>query len=539
MATTRISSRFSAPVAAGISLVLVMGAAAASRPKTPHAGATKSVTGAVLGRTVVCPLAPAQSDNVKTRTVVATGRLGAGAVSVAPVAGYKTPTPVTLTSTGTGGYADVTQPVDQPLVVSAAGDLAGGLVASRLTRSDLGDRRGYAWARCTAPLTDAFFTGVSTGAGVTSTLLLTNADDTPADVDVRALTAQGEAAPSLTKGIQLAPHTKTTVPLANVSPDQDEIAVEVIATRGRVASSVDELRRGDKPQGVDFVPEQAQAASTVVIAGIPGSSDHTLVFPSSYHHTLTIGNPTDRDTTVSVEITDAGADATKDTPAQPGGRFVPSTKVTDAAGTLAALLVPANSVTVVGPKVLDSVLKGSPVTLRIKSDDGTPIVAGALVQGVEKFSATTQGFCVDNPAGCYVETMHLGAGPGISGPTIVPDMRAGPSLDTILTLTTFSGRAAHVTISTFPPGGPLSVDIPAGQEVQVPLHRLVGRPSGPQVVQIVPDAGAPPIFAAAFVEELGTNGPLLAGIPVTAGAASVGLPQVKPDITIPLTDARR
>ena len=424
MATNRISSRFAAPVAAGISLVLVMGAAAASRPKTPHPGATKTASGAVLGRTVVCPLAPAQSDNVKTRTVVATGRLGAGSVSVAPVTAYKTPTPITLTSTGTGGYADVTQPVDQPLVVSAAGDLAGALVASQLTRSSGGDRRGYAWDRCTAPLTDAFFTGVSTGAGVTSTLLLTNADDTPADVDVRALTAQGEAAPTLTKGIQLAPHTSHGLPLANVSPDQDEIAVEVIATRGRVASSVDELRRGDNPQGVDSVPEQTQAASTVVIAGIPGSGDHTLVSPSRYHHTLTIGNATDRDTTVSVEITDAGADATADKPAQPGGRFVPSTKVSDAAGTLAALLVPANSVTVVGPKVLDTILTGSPVTLRIKSADGTPIVAGALVQGVEKVSPSQQ-LCSYNPPVCYVETMHLGAGPGIVGPTILPDMRAG------------------------------------------------------------------------------------------------------------------
>ncbi|HVU72294.1 MAG TPA: DUF5719 family protein [Mycobacteriales bacterium] len=535
-----VSSRFAAPVAAGVSLVLVMGAAAATRPKDSHGGGARpTTTGAVLGRTLVCPDAPAQSDTVQTRTVIGTGRLGGGSVSVAPVTAYKTPTAVTLTSTGTGGYADVTQPVDQPLVVTAAGDLAGGLVASRLTRASTGERRGYAWDRCTPPVTDAYFAGVSTGAGVVSTLTLTNADDTPADVDVVGLTVDGEVSPSLTRGYQLGPHTTQKVKLADLAPDQDAMAVEVIATRGRVASSIDELRQGDKPQGVDPVPQQTQAASTLVIAGVPGSADNTLTAPSAYHHTLTIGNPTGRDTTVSVEITDAGQAATKDTPAKPGGRFVPSTAVGGTAGTLAQLLVPAQSVTVVGPKVLDNVLNGSPVTLRIKSDDGTPIVAGAMVQGIEKIGPSQQ-LCADDPAGCYAETLHLGAGPGVAGPTVLTDLRVGKSLDTVLTLTTFANRPAHVTITTFPPGGPLSVDIPAGEEVQVPLHGLAGHAAGKdQVVQIVPDAGSPPIFAAAFVEELGYNGPLLGGIPVTAGASSVGLPVVQPDITVPLVDARR
>jgi hypothetical protein len=532
-----VSSRFAAPVAAGVSLVLVMGAAAVSRPETAHAPSTHA-TGAVLGRTIVCPNAPAPGRDVTTRTVVGTGRLGAGTVTVAPVTQYRSPTAVTLTSTGTGGYADLTQPVDQPLVVTATGELAGGLVASRLTRVATGDRRGYTWNRCTAPLTDAWFTGVSTGAGVTSTLTLTNADDTPADVDVRGLTTQGEVSPSLTSGIQLAPHTSHTVPLANLDPDQDQLAVEVVATRGRVASSIDELRRGDKPQGVDAVPEQPQPTPTLVISGVPGSADHTVAAPSSYHHTLVVGNPTDHDTTVSVEVTDAGQDASAGRPAQPGGRFVPSTTVSDAAGSLAALLVPAQSVTVVGPKVLDQVLTGSPVTLRIKSADGTPLIAGAMVQGLEKYGPSQQ-ICADSPAGCYAETVHLGPGPGISGPTVLTDMRAGKALDTMLTLTTFSARTAHVTLTTFPPGGPLALDIPPGQEVQVPLHRLVGRPTGAQVVQIVPDAGSPPIFAAAFVAELGFNGPLLGGTAITAGASSVGLPATIPDITVPLVDARR
>jgi len=534
-----VSSRFAAPIAAGVSLVLVMGAAGATRPKAAHGGSAHTATGAVLGRTIVCPDAPAQTDDVKTRTVVATGHLVAGSVTVAPVTKYKAPTAVTLASTGTGGYADVTQPVDEPLVVTASGELAGGLVASRLTRVATGDRRGYAWDRCTAPVTDAWFTGVSTGAGVTSTLTLTNADDTPADVDIRALTVDGDVAPSLTRGIQLAPHTVHKEPLANLAPDQDSLAVEVVATRGRVASSIDELRRGAHPQGVDPVPEQTQAASTLVIAGVPGSADHTIASPSTYHHTLTIGNPTDRDTTVSVEVTDAGQDATDEKPAQPGGRFVPSTAVNDTAGTLAELLVPAKSVTVVGPKILDQVLNGSPVTLRIKSDDGTPLVAGALVQGVEKYSPDQQ-LCPADAVGCYVETLHLGAGPGIVGPTVLTDMRAGKHLDTVLTLTTFANRPAHVTLDTVPPGTEIPVDIPAGQEVQVPLHRIVGHPGdAPQVVQIVPDSGSPPIFAAAFVAELGSNGPILGGIPVTAGASSVGLPVVQSDITIPLVDARR
>jgi hypothetical protein len=460
-------------------------------------------------------------------------------VTVAPVAVAK-PTAVTLTSTGIGGFADIqgSEPVGQPLVITAAGDLAAGLVASRLTRAASGPDRGYAWDRCTSPVTDGWFTGVSTGAGVSSTLTLVNADDTPADVDVHGLSTQGEVSPSLTAGIQLAPHSSTQVKLADLDPDQDELAVEIEATRGRVAGFVDELRQAGRSQGFDPVPVQVQPASTVVVAGVLGATDGTIIHPSTYHHTLVVGNPSSRDTTVSVEVTDGGRPASSGQAAEPGGRFVPATKVSDAAGTLAQLLVPAGSVTVVPPAVLDGVLKGGPVTLRLKSVDGTPLVAGVRIDGVAQYG-TTQQLCTSAPATCYAETVHLGAAPAVVGPTLTTDVRVGPDLDTLLTLTSYADRDARVTVSLSPPGGSNAITVPAGQEVVLALHGFVGTPSGPQVVQIVPDPGSPPIYSAAVVTELGFHGPLLAAIPVTGGAVPVGLSATVPDLTIPLVDARR
>ncbi len=180
---------------------------------------------------------------------------------------------------------------DQAVVVDAAGDVAAGVFGERV------DRVGGATAagRCVAPRAEWWFTGAGAGLDHASTLELTNADPGPAVVDVRVLGEDGPIETVGTRGITIAPGETRTIALADVAPQNDEVAVHVQASRGRVAATVSDTfaARAAGPVGLERVPAGELAGRRVRLAGVPARAAS---------RTLVVGNPSDSEALVDLEV---------------------------------------------------------------------------------------------------------------------------------------------------------------------------------------------------------------------------------------------
>jgi hypothetical protein len=484
-------------------------AVAAGTEAGPGGTEPSSASRPVVARTLVCPHVPAPTDGttVRTSAVVAAppGRVLPGEVR-AGTPGHTTP--VTLTDAGAGlRAADIDTPAGQPVVVSATGLVAGSMTASRLTRGTVGATRGWAWDRCVAPVADAYFAGVSTAAGTNSLLQLVDVDAAPVTVDIRLLTTSGALLPPAGAGITVPAFGSHDVDLVSLDAGQDALAVEVLTRQGRVASAITETREGIGPFGIEPVPQQEQPSSTVVLAGVPGSSAGTVTAvpgaPAAYHHTLVLAVPGGSDARVSVDVTDGS------------GRFVP-------AG-LDGLTVSAGSARAIGPDVLDPALSGGPVTLRVRSSPPVPVLATLVLDASSGASDAS-------------ERLRIGATPAAVGDIPVPSVAAGSALDTTVTLASYSGRATTATVTTEPGGATQQVPVPANGQATVSLGSLGG--PGARLADVRPMAGAPPLYVAAVVAEADSDGPLLGGISLTGEGRGLVAPATVPDLTVPLRDTR-
>ena len=262
------------------------------------------------------------------------GPLGTdGAVSVGP-AGETASFPLDR-----GELRDVD--TDQAVVVDATGDLAAGVFGDRVDRSGTATAVG----RCVAPRAEWWFTGAGAGLDHASTLELTNADPGPAVVDVRVLGEDGPIETVGTRGITIAPGETRTIALVDVAPQNDEVAVHVQASRGRVAATVTDTfaARAAGPEGLERVPAAELAGRRVRLAGVPARAGV---------RTLVVANPSDSEALVDLEV------------AGPRGSFVPTGFET--------LSVPPGSLRVIGAADL---LTGKDAgAVRLSSQ--VPIVAG-------------------------------------------------------------------------------------------------------------------------------------------------------------------
>lgn len=477
-----------------LAVTALVGAATVTRP-TARATSDSPEARPVQGVTLVCPDVPAPTADLSTATVVATSRPGDG---VALVSRLGDPAPPLRFDLHVAAQP-VTLPVGAPLVVTASGPASGGLVVTRTTRGASGRDRGYSVDACTPPRTDAWFVGPSTAAGQGAALHLVNAEAGTAQVSVRALSKDGPVEPVGLTGLVIPGHTARDVPMEQLAPLQPALAVEVVASQGRVASSVREYRGlgAAKPGGVDAVPQAAGPEATVTIAGVVGLAGSSVISESRMRQVLTVAVPGARDATVRVEVTD------------PTGRIVPVglDAVTVAAGTTRQVdLTPS--------------LTQERATVRVVGADGVGVLAGILVDAQVHI-------------GDVHETLQLGATPALVGPTVVPDTRVGKDLDTFLGLTS---PERDTTVVVTAGGVVAAVPVPAGRVVVYKAH--VGSATG-GALTVTPAAGSPPLWASAVIEELGYNGPLLGGTAVSGGLADVVLPPARPDPGVPLVDSRR
>jgi hypothetical protein len=210
------------------------------------------------------------------------------------------------------GIDDVQAPV-----VAASGEVAAGLFAHRVDR---GDRRARAVARCSPPGPSWWFVGAGATLDHAAELAITNVDPAPAVVDIEVFSPAGVLETVGTRGITIAPGERVEVPIAEIAPQRDDLVLHVEASRGRVAAAVlDEYasRPGANP-GLSWLPATDRPSRQVRLAG---------VHPAAEDHVLLVGNPSELEALVEVQV------------AGEGGSFTPAglENVSVAPGTVASV----------------------------------------------------------------------------------------------------------------------------------------------------------------------------------------------------------
>ncbi|MCW2835527.1 MAG: hypothetical protein JWN68_3480 [Nocardioides sp.] len=191
--------------------------------------------------------------------------------------------------------ADETQAIDgtartglkASYVAQAEGELAAGLVGTRY-----GDRAATA---CAAPQPEQWFTGVGAAAEHSSTLELVNPDGGPAVADVTVLGPDGPLEVPALRGVTVPGGRTLRFDLSEVVPSRDELALQVLVSRGRlgvhVVDEVDEVGRGVRTR--DWLPAQGEPDTSAYLLGLGGKSgDRTLV----------VANPGDSEARVGIEV---------------------------------------------------------------------------------------------------------------------------------------------------------------------------------------------------------------------------------------------
>lgn len=211
------------------------------------------------------------------------------------------------------------------LAVQADGELAAGLFTFEVDTNREGTTT--AMTACASPGSSWWFTGGGATLDHSSELTLLNVDPGPAVLDVRVLGPEGEIDTIGTRGITVPPEQHITLALTDVAPQGEELAVSVVASRGRVVAAMsDTFSPGPGERtGADWLPPQTSPSRVLSLAGVPGRADS---------HTLLLANHSELESLVDVEVSkEAGSfTPTEDAQVRVPPRSVVSTDITDTIG---------------------------------------------------------------------------------------------------------------------------------------------------------------------------------------------------------------
>jgi hypothetical protein len=400
-------------------------------------------------------------------------------VTVTPLGG---PSDLLLHGVGaaTRSYAGPSSAV----VVAAAGSLAAGVEAVQRSRTDSGPARGLAAVRCVTPGGRFTFLGVGTGLGEDPRLVLTNAGDIPALVDVGLAADSGQLPSTTAQGLRVAPRTRVEVRLVGIAPNRGALAVTVNARTGRVAAALwDSRRDGDTPKGDDWVPPTAPAARQLVIAGVPAHAGGQR---------LVLADPGPIDATAQIEVV------------RSDGSSVPTG--------LEGVPVKAGAVGVVD---VGQAIGGQAVALRITADQ--PLQAGLVTSlpGANGFTDTA---------------FTAATRPVTDAVAALPASVGGATQQAALHLVAAGGAAEVrlVPVGGAPGAAAVQVDLRPGTVRVVDPSTLWQRTEPAAVdVEVVPGSG--PVRVATTWYEQGARGPLVTVVPAVPEPRTVTRPGSRPD----------
>ncbi len=187
-------------------------------------------------------------------TVVANAsRLSSGAGLVERV--------LTATDVLEGGATIVTLPREAP---------GEALAASESVLAGTAEVSGLAASECVTPARTAWLVGGATTVGRATWIVLSNADDVDAAVDVRLWGNAGPIDAPGTSGLIVAAGTQRVVPLAGLAVDQPSPVVQITSTGGSVAATLQtSIVRGLTPSGLSIVTPIGATAERHVIPALP------------------------------------------------------------------------------------------------------------------------------------------------------------------------------------------------------------------------------------------------------------------------------
>ncbi|MEU1214697.1 DUF5719 family protein [Streptomyces sp. NPDC005791] len=359
-------------IAGVVALAAVTGLAAVTAPGDESVVETKAAARLPVERSsLLCP-APSTSEVAETTytSVTPSGEGGGetGAAELEPAeplpASEEEPTDkkkddkdqektadgksvVSLKELGKPVTADTAESDAPALVGTATGKFAPGWTAQQTTTAAAGGARGLLGVSCTAPDTDFWFPGASTGADRQDYVHLTNPDDTAAVADIELYGAEGPLDSDVGEGITVPARSSVPMLISTLTSEVAEnVTIRVTTRSGRVGAVVNSAEDG---VGSDWLAASADPAGTQVLPGIP--ADATSVRLVAYA-------PGEDDADVKVQL--LGKNST----------FAPAGNAT--------LHIKSQMTASVD---LKNVTRGEPGTLRLSPVDGsgTPVVAALRV----------------------------------------------------------------------------------------------------------------------------------------------------------------
>jgi len=474
-------------------LVLTTGAAWLTRPQ-PHGhrdGVASRVP--VTQASALCPDPRTPGDDFGVDVQALTPRVRGTGLS------RGTATIGALTKDGTHTLQRVAGPGQPASVTMKAGDapaaavegshsLAPGLTAEEHSRVPGGDQRGLSSGVCAPPGTDFWFVGGGSQVGQRTSVLLTNADVAPAQVDVTVYGEHGQLDAPAGHGVVVPAHGQKSLRLDALSPGSAATVVHVQVQTGRLSAAVhDSEVDGLTPRGTDWVPVAAEPGRHPTVTGFvagKGTRSLRLLVPGA------------TDAVVHLRVI------------TPDRSFVPAGKE----------VVEARSghVTTVD---LSHVLDGQAGTVELSSDQ--PLVAGADMRSGGRSGVSDAAFATAVPA--------------LSGPTAVLGNRGGKGVTSTLCLTA-PDDSGSVTVATFGGGtkGGGAGSQPSTRTVKVPAKSMVTVPlkggSTPFAAVVSPGHGSGPVYAARTVTEDDADAPLVTVQSLRTSRTFVAVPDVAADV---------
>ncbi|MEO6206304.1 MAG: DUF5719 family protein, partial [Mycobacteriales bacterium] len=253
---------------------------------------------------------------------------------------------------------------------------------------------------------------------------------------------------------------------------------------------------GLTPGGVDWVPRAQPPATTVVVPGLPRGPGRRVVL---------VTNPGEDPTVVSLRLTEVDR------------QFVPPA--------LDAIAVPAGT-TVATDVTAWTNRTAAAVTI---TSDGGPVLAGSFVYDAQGTSAVK-------------DFGYGGSARPLSGPALITDLVINrPTESTLLLSAPDSDATVNVRpVPVLGVDGPLpksrQVAIKAGRTVAVRLSTFLPPGAiGRLAIEVLPQPGSGPVYAARYLRERGDSGPLVTLLALQGAAQRVDVPDVRRDPMVGVT----
>ena len=334
---------------------------------------------------LVCPPAIGDQPGI---AIAPAGKLDGGTAAVD--SGDDEPTDVELRSDSVTTLPDR----EDATFVRARGAVSAQLLAARFQPD------GLAATECALPRPGYWFTGVGADANHASVLQLANPDTGPAVADVTVLGRTGPIDVPELRGLTVQGGKTVEVDLAQAVPTREELALEVVVSRGRLgatlADSIPPL--GTRRLTRDWLPASGEPATEQLLLGLVGGEGED---------TLDLANPGDDEVRVEIRIVTDDAsfvpEGLDEVTVGPGS--VESVPLSEqlrsqvAEGALGVELRSTGPVTaglasvIEGDRVLTPVVSRAqqPVTSLVPPGESSLVLAGAEGAGVATVAAYDQG----------------------------------------------------------------------------------------------------------------------------------------------------